>query len=392
MEFAIVPSKLKFHNALDSVRKSHPYVEEIPWMDRNDDAVILLQQIDSLKGQQLKEYAVSIPNNKLELVFHALMREITLEQKEKLFTIMTLRIKKRFYQYNWIMFQEHYSNVNLQESFALIAEYMKEKVPLKYNVSLASKISFKDNNIIEQALDVLKSEESKLDDSFKLYGISKESKFGKILIQEYFLQCDSDGFQKNSQLFLSQIQNPESSPCPQISHYLEVMNVLDYVEDINNYLLNLYNSQDDNCGIWETISEELKVKLLEWNKLKDIGKYMGINSEKYLFWRNYYTAIEKTSWYPELSMLLLYLPGHVVLDSEKEKDASYLYKKKAFNAVFPNLDDENAQDVLASWSLDTDTVVSMKDAILENERSEIYELNYEGLGKLYIRDYLEMIL
>ncbi|NLB43034.1 MAG: hypothetical protein GX815_12435 [Clostridiales bacterium] len=381
MEFAIVPPKLKFHNALDTVRKSHPYVEEIAWMDRNDDVIKLLHQIDSLKGLALKEYAISLPNSKLELIFHALMKEVTLEQKEKLFTIMNLRMKKRFYKYNWIMLLEHYTNVNLQESFALIAEHMKEKVPSKYNLSLASKVSFEDDNIVEHAIDVLKSEESTLNDFFTRYGIKKESNFGKALIQDFFLHCDSDGFQKNSQLFLAEIQNPKNSHSPQISHYLEVMNVLEYVEDINNYLLNLYNSQDDSCGIWAAISEKLKVKLIEWSKLKDLGKYMGIHSEKYYFWRNYYTAIEKTEWYPELHIMLLYLPGHVVIDAGKDKDASYLYKRAAFNI-----------DNLANWSLDPELVVSMKDAILENKRSEIYELNYEGLGKLYIRDYLEMTL
>ena len=79
--------------------------------------------------------------------------------------------------------------------------------------------------------------------------------------------------------------------------------------------------------------------------------------------------------------MLLYLPGYVVIDSEKDKDTSYLYKSKAFNI-----------DNLANLSLNSEIIVSMKDAILENERSDIYELNYEGLGKLYIRDYLEMIL
>lgn len=381
MEFAIVPPKLKFHNALDSVRKSHPYVKEIPWMDRNDDVIKLLQQIDTLKEFELKEYANTLPNSKLELIFHGLNKDINQVQKEKLFIILSTRMKKRFYNYNWIMLQEHYTNANLSESFALIAEYIKDKVPSKYNQSLASKVSFKDDNIIEQALDVINFEDITLNEFFKRYGINRKSKFGKTLLQEFFLQCNSDGFQKNSQLFLAEIENPENLPCPQISHYLEVMNVLEYVEDINNYLLNLYNSQDDSCGIWATISEELKIKLVEWNKLKDLGKYMGIHSEKYFFWKNYYGSIEKTEWYPELRMLLLYLPGYVVIDSEKDKDTSYLYKTKAFNI-----------DNLANWSADPDAVVSMKDAILENERSDIYELNYEGLGKLYIRDYLEMVL
>ena len=385
MEYAINAPKLEFNNALNSVRKNHPYAEEIIRMDRNDEVNELIHQIDSLNGPQLEEYANSLSNSNQELVFHALMKDITQTQKNKLFTIISIRMKKRFYNYNWILLQEHYNNANLIESLALIAEYIKEKIPTKYKLSLVSKLSVKDGNLVAQTLDVLQSEENTLSDFFIRYNIKNESSFARALVEEFFLHCDKEGFQRNFVLFIKEIQNHKNPPYPQISHYLEDMNVLDYVEEINNYLLNLYNDSK-NTWFWDNIQDELKVKLLHWNKLKDIGKHMGIHSEKYLFWKNYYQIIEKTKYYPELRLLLFHIPGHVVVDTENEKDTSYLYKKAAFEAAFRNLDSFNNR---ISWSLDKDSVISTKDAILENKRSEIYELNYEGLGKLYIRDYLD---
>ncbi len=385
MEYAIKAPKLEFNNALDFVRKNHPYAEEIIRLNRNDEANELIHQIDSLNEQQLEEYANSLSNSNQELVFHALMKEITQTQKNKLFRIISIHMKKRFYNYNWILLQEHYTNENLIESFALIAEYMKEKLPTKYELSLVGKLTIKDGNLLAQTLDILQSEESTLNDFFNCYNINNESNFARALVEEFFLHCDKDGFQRNFNLFIKEIQNPENPPYPQISHYLEDMNVLDYVEEINNYLLNLYNDSKNTC-FWDNIKDELRVKLLQWNKLKDIGKHMGIYSEKYCFWKNYYQIIEETKYYPESQLLLLYIPGHVIVDTENEKDVSYLYKKAAFGAVFRNLDSFNNR---ISRSLDKDTVISMKDAILENKRSEIYELNYEGLGKLYIRDYLD---
>lgn len=392
MELSIAPSRFKFHNALNSVRTNHPYVEEIAYIDRNDEAIKLLQHIEALEGYQLKEYANSLPNSRLELVFHALKKEIKHEQKEKLFSILSIRMKQRFFQYNWIMLQEHYTNANLRESFALIADYLKENVPTKYERSLASKIDFRDDKLVDHALEVLKSGEDNLSDFFLRYNIRKGSKFAKAITQEFFLRCDSEGFQKNSQLFLDEIQNPNSSLCQLINRYLEIMSVSEYVEDINNYLLLLYNSRDEACGIWDTISEELKVKLLAWTTLKDMGLYMGNHSEKYFFWKNYYQAIRKTKWYPGLNLLFLYIPGHVVVDPKDNENVSYLYKEAAFNKAFRDLNTETDLTGQITWSLDPENIVSMKDAILENKRSEIYMLNYEGIDKLYIRDYLDMIL
>ncbi|NLC43544.1 MAG: hypothetical protein GX783_04605 [Clostridiales bacterium] len=392
MELAIIPPSLKFNNVLNSVRINHPYVEEIAWVDRNDEAIILLQQIDTLQGRELVEYANSLPNSKLNLLFHALKKDITQDQKEKLFIILSSRMKKRFYKYNWIMLQEHYTNANLRESFALISDYIKDNVPTIYDLSLASKMNFYDEKLVEQALNVLKAEGDILINFYARYNIRKESSFAKAISQEFFMHCNSDGFHKNSRLFLDEIQETSKSHCPYISHYLEVMTVNDYVEDINIYLLSLYNSPDKSCGIWDSISKELKTKLEEWTKLKDIGMYMGNHSEKFFFWKNYYQAIEKTKWCPELQLLFLYLPGYVVVDSEDKEYASYLYKEIAFNRTFRSHNDEIDLVNQASWSLDPDSVVSIKDAILENKRSEIYELNYEGIDKLYIRDYLDMIL
>ncbi|HCS73694.1 MAG TPA: hypothetical protein DIW17_07455, partial [Clostridiales bacterium] len=187
MEYAINVPKLEFNNALNSVRKNHPYAEEIIRMDRNDEVNELIHQIDSLNGQQLKEYANSLSNSNQELVFHALMKDITQTQKNKLFTIISIRMKKRFYNYNWILLQEHYNNANLIESLALIAEYIKEKIPTKYKLSLVSKLSVKDGNLVAQTLDVLQSEENTLSDFFIRYNIKNESNFARALVEEFFL-------------------------------------------------------------------------------------------------------------------------------------------------------------------------------------------------------------
>jgi len=80
------------------------------------------------------------------------------------------------------------------------------------------------------------------------------------------------------------------------------------------------------------------------------------------------------------------------VDLRKETDKSYLYKKAAFQITCKSFEAGGGFKGLCEWPLDTDMIIPVKSVILENYHSEIYELDYERLGKLYIRDYLEMIL
>ena len=391
MEFAVAANQLKFHSALESIRKDHPYAEEIAWMDMDSDVASFLHQLDSVEDSKLKQYAVSLQNSKLELVFHALKKKITSAQKDKLLHILSIRVKKRFFNYNWVMLQEHYTNANLKESFALLAEFMKARVPAKYDLTLVSKVLDINGDLVEEALSVLEKEELSLTDFFIRYDFQKQSRLAIILLQKYFLQCSQQGFQANSNLFMDWIRQAESPPYQQIGHYLSVMDILGYNEEINQLLVSLYG-EPGSSNFWNNIDKELHTKILEWNKLKDLGKYLGVRSEKFLFWKNYYNFIGQTQWYPDLGLVLLPIPSHVIVDIQKNKRISYLYKKSAFQKAFRAFEAAGGPEGQSCWPLDAEAVVPLKNFILENQQSDIYEVTYERLGKLYLRDYLEIIL
>lgn len=391
MDYAFFVPALKFKTSMEIIRKKHPFAEEIAWMDMKDEVQALLDQIDLLQGNKLSDYAVKLQNSRLELIFHALLQNINALQKEKLLFILSLRLKKRFFHYNWIMLQEHYSNAYLMESFYLLADFMKNRHPGEFNNSFASRMTFPSKDLLQQALSALKLEQCTLKVFFIQYNFLKGSALFEAVLDEFFNSCDQDGFLENAQLFLDWIRTSEKKPLSQIKHYLNVMNVLEYVEEINYFLIELFGLPGEGL-FWQDIEKEYQTKLLEWNKLKDLGKYFGIHTEKFLFWRSYYQYIERVHCYTDLGILFLYFPGHVVIDFEKDRDRSFLYKKGAFQIAYRTFAAANGFQGRSKWTIELEKVESIKNAILENRVSEIYELNYEGLGKLYIRDYLDAIL
>jgi hypothetical protein len=389
MGYAIAFPVLKFNKTAEYIRKMHPYTKEIPLMDMKDEVQELLSQIDRLDENKMADYVLSLPNSDLVLIFHALLYDISSLQRERLLFILSQRMKKRFFHYNWIMLQEHYTNASLIESFILLMKFMKEKYPIEYNRSLASKLSFPRGDLVNQALMVLDEEQCTLSDFLKRYSFIEGSALSGALLETYFLQCSKEGFHKNADLFIKWINTLDSMPYSQIIHYLDVMSILDFVEDINNYLIEIIGLPGQSEH-WNKIEKRFQTKFLKWIKFKDLGKYLGLNTDKFVFWNDYYHYVEKVECYPELGILFLHLPGHVVVDLKENSSTSYLYKNNIFHAAYEQFDTAGGFEGKSSWPLESEeSIEPIKNAILENNHSEIYELIYEGMGKLYIRDYLE---
>ena len=129
----------------------------------------------------------------MELIFHALIQNLGTTLKEKLIFILSLRLKKRLFHYNWIILQEHYTNPYLIESFKLLTDYMKKKYPEDFNNSFASRMTFSGEDLVYQALFALKSEQSTLNDFLKRYNFLNDSELFNA-IAEYSFFHDKDGY------------------------------------------------------------------------------------------------------------------------------------------------------------------------------------------------------
>lgn len=391
IEYAMFSSVSKLQTSLDLIRKKHPLVEEVAKRDMNDEVEELLFEVDLLQEHELENFALKIQNSKVELIFHALTQQLGTALKEKLIFILTLRLKKRFFNYNWIMLQEHYDKPFLIESFHLLTDFIKDKYPEEFHSSLASRITFSDEDLVKQALSVLRSEPCTLKVFMERYNLIKESALSNAILGKYFVTCDKVGFQENTESFIDWIRTSKSKSLPQIVHYLNIFNVLEYIEEINYFLIESFELPK-NSPFWEEVSGELQVKFLQWNKINILRKHLDIKTEKFLFWKNYYHLIDQIDYYQDLGMMFMYIPGHIVVDFKKYNNKSYLYKKRAFKNAYRDFDAGGGFSGKYNWPLELEKVVPLKDNILENKYSDVYELSYERLGKLYIRDYLETIL
>jgi hypothetical protein len=391
MDTLIAPLSHRFAQSLESIRRDHPYAEEIARMDLSAEVFELLRETEDLNGSSLRQYAVSLQNSRLELIFHALTYEIPSGLKDKLLVILSSRIKKRFFHYNWIMLQEHYTNRYLIESFSLLLKYMQQKYPIEYQRSLGGRIPMIERDLIHQALEILTSEGCTLNAFFQKFSVLRESSFAKDLLYEYYLRCTGEGFHHNPEFFLVMLRQSENRLYLQINHYLDVLNVLDYIVPINHLLIERFGLPGENI-FWDNIEEEFQEKFIEWNKIKDLGKYWGITNEKFVFWRDYHHYITKIDFYPDQGLMFLYLPHYVVVDIKKDKSKSYLYKQSAFHYIYKTYQEAGGFQEKKKWPIEADAAIHIKDVILEGMDSNIFILTYERVGKLYIEDYLDQNL
>lgn len=407
IDYAIRPAGNRFAAALEQVRKVHAFAEEIVKMDLSDEVDSFMQLVDGMDKDSLLQNAGSIRNTSLELIFHALIQDIDSKQKNKLILLLSSRMKKRFFNYCWILLQGHYTNVNLIEAFTLLMEYMDTNYHEEYARSLAGCIEKFDGNVIENALDLFMKEQLPLDVLFKKYRVISESPFAIDIIRLYFTRCDRDGFQVNEKFFAGLIMDDDEI-YPMVNHYLESVEVLEYIDSINNIIMERFGLPGKEQHVfWDGIEKANQGRYHQWAKLKALQAYMGNRTEKYDLWKDYYHSIRKVEYIQELGMIVIHLPKYVVVDLEKDRAVSYLYKQNVFSYKLRQYksgtasaaqDAEQTQDKQddkqddkdsAKWIIDPEEVVTLKDAMLNGVESDIYSMNYERISKLYIKDFLE---
>ena len=172
------------------------------------------------------------------------------------------------------------------------------------------------------------------------------------------------------------ISASENKPIPQIIHYIEIMDVLEYIEEINYLLIELFDLPP-NSSFWQNIAQEHQNKFLQWNNLNKMEKYLGSDTEKFLFWKNYYQHIDNVECYPEQGIMFMYISEHVVVDIKNDMNQSYLYRKQALKLHIVPFEAGGLKPRF--WPLELEKVVPIKDTILENRNSEIYKLDFKGL-------------
>ena len=387
MGYVITSNYNSFSESLEKIRKSHPYAEEISKMDLNTEVSEFIQMVEGLDDYHLHRHVTSIRNSQLVLIFHALTYDISDSLKEQLITILKLRIKKRFFHYNWIMLQRHYSNKYLIESLHILMSYMEEKHSDEYEQTLVGRLKIIDEDIIKRSLNLLEAEQTNIKDFFRKYRIIKDSPFAKAFINDFFLQCNVDGYHRNAAVFIDLVEHLDSQIYLLINHYLDTLDVLEYIDSINNLLVERYNMPGDNM-FWNNIEEKLCAKFLEWSKIKALEKHIGHNRTKFIFWNKYHQTISKITYNEELEMVFIYLDKFIVVDFKKDKNKSYLYKKTAFNKSLNIFKNQRGLEK-DQWPLNPDEIMTAKDAVLNDMDSNIYSLSYERVGKLYIQDILE---
>ncbi len=379
---------LRFSQALIEIRKSHPYTEEITAVDREDEVIEWIGRLEKMTEPQVRKYAGTIRNSELDLIFHVLKKDLRNSLKDKLFIILTLRIKKRFFVYNWIMIQDHYEKRGLVEAYALMKSFMEKNYPADYNQSLLSRIDLSEGDLIHKATIVLNEDGGSLTDFIHRYCIRQDSRFAMDLTLSFLEQCGKDAFNVNKEVFRQFVKRQDINPLPMIYNYMRIFNVLEYTDDINEDIIALYGAPKDNHVFWDELEKSLKEKYIEWMQTHELRVYFGNNYPKFSFWCQYFEQVEIRH-FEDVGILIIKLPGdYVVVDFLDEPKISYLYKKKYFEQTMHRYQEERELGNVA-WPIQREDVIFIRDAQLNGISANVFHIVYEGVGRLYTMEIIE---
>jgi len=119
--------------------------------------------------------------------------------------------------------------------------------------------------------------------------------------------------------------------------------------------------------------------------MKVMEEHFGADNKKFIFWTNYLEKFTKIERFPGSTIIFIYFDTCVVVDMGGEEQSAYLYYKESFDLEYENFIETDK----THWRIFKENVIDARESIIEEKRSDIYKLNYEFVGRLYLKEILE---
>jgi hypothetical protein len=390
MESDFYFKSVKLCESLTNISERHLSLPEILSLNRE---VRTKEFVGSLKTAQDRHTPLldfSLKYSDLELVLSELVKNPEGRLRDILMLLLKRYAGKKLFKINWAMLQKDYRNKGLLDSMKVLCVHMKESLEIENSRSLFNRMeTVSGDSFLNQTHEALVNEGGLLKEFFDKYGVISEYSFGMDLIRKFFSKCCKNDFLNNITIFLevlSVYKNEDTFSV--IENYLEKFDVNEYDFCISRMLLEKYGKPVGNDDLWAYISDETRSKYNHWLKILQMEDHFGRASRESGFWRQYYGEIKNIHRDEKNNLLFINFGDFAVVDFGKQNHETFLYKKEVFDLKYQQYLKEGELSE-NGWETVPDAVVTARTAFLEDASSNIYKMNYDGVGILYLKELLK---
>lgn len=374
---------------------SHVFLtpEDFPHVDRREEIGLICRKITLSPNNHQPSFIASLTGREMENLVLALFQsgedQRSPEESEALIRVLSFRMSDRLIRIIWQLYQTNYknNNPNVPRMLELVAEATRQKdepIPEAALLTVLSQQGGKD-----QVVEMLNNYSQPINSFLKEYHFNKKSPLVWSIVKRFLEQCDKEFFPFNEGWVQRTIQyNDVVSLNRLLVNYLEKLPVDEYLEEVNLRILDKmgypYSSEE-----WRDVPESLKRKFSNWNSSRLLAIHLqGKHNSKYRLLSSYLPEIREIFPMREGELLILDFDKFIIADEVGVPNYSYLILPDRFRQIRDSLEEIS----IKTFATEGRDFPEAREFILEEAESNILQLNYRDVGKLYIKKTLDILL
>ena len=393
MENNILFTTGKLKNTIKEMSTRFLLVEEFPFEERGEELRVAVGKAMGISESDLGRYTFSLGGREIENVIFALFEHSEANKDSKktkrLLEILAFRMSERLLEIIWQLYQFKYKddNSNLALILKISFDYC-EKNELKTAEAEMLEIFYKDKGK-DKIVEMLNGQSLPINSFASLYKINAKSPMLKSIAKKYLEQCEKSVYAFNEAWMNRIIAEVSYSKLEKlIINYLSSFSEEEYIDSINMSILEKigypYASSD-----WVNISDDLKRKFSNWNALRLMEEHFKNKTNiKYVLLSKYINYTKKVMTLKEEQLLIVDFDKFVIADDASIAYCSYLIEKNYFEKIRGELEVK----MISSFVKDNELLLEARDYIIEETESNVFQLDYRDVGKLYIKKTLDIML
>ncbi len=338
-----------------------------------------------LTGRALRDYALKLKSKVVESLI-LLLPEADENTTDFILQVLAVRANRRILELYWPFFQYHFRNPAVLEGARILLGQLPagDRTAMPY-----SKLAlFTAENGFTVLIDALNAHTIPLSLFMTRENLLPDSPLTVRLTEEYFYGCKKEGYLLNEKRLLHIFEITEPASADKILiNYLACLDRTEYMTDVNTYILERWGEPAESA-LWSVIPPELQSKFSDWISYSRLKEHFSRNKLKLQILNSYIPYIRQISLRHDGRYMAADFGEFVIVDDHELSAYSYLFTKSLYNELADSLEKFSVEYV----KLTKDRITAARDFIIEEAEDSFMQLDYEDLGKLYIKDTLDILL
>lgn len=376
---------VRLNNLLEEIAPRFFLPAEFP--EKQPDLHVLdrLYKVADMTGKALENYAATLKSREIESLILILP---TADDRAKacILRILDARANRRLLELYWPFFQYHFEDDNVLEGAKILLGRLpdKDRSAQQYkNLAL-----FTEGNGFSSLLEKLNSDRVALGLFIVKEQLLAESPLTIRMTELYFYQCQKEGFLLNEKRLLSIFGMTEPDSAKKILiNYLTCLDRTEYLFDVNSYIQGRWGEPTQSAD-WSDVPAALRRKFTDWISYRRLYTHFSQNQLKLKILNDYIPYILHIRLRHDGRYMAADFGDFVIVDDNELSSYSYLLKKSLYEEISESLEKFSVEYIKLTRS----RITAARDYIIEEAEDTFMQLEYEDLGRLYIRDMLNIIL